>query len=381
MKELLKGFEGKLPQPIIDEIERIADERKLTKAQVKEILERTKEVYEDSCISPGEAIGVITAESFGEPSTQMVLRTFHFAGVSEVQITKGLPRLIEIFDAKKEPSTPVMQIYLKKKYTTTTQQIKEIATKLKETTLNDIASEFSLNLINQQVEVKLNRKIMQELEINAKEVITAVTVSLKTVEVSCDRDTLMLKLPTKDFKLSELYKLKEKSKDAHICGIKGIKQVFPVSANDEYIIYCEGSNLKEVLAREEIDFEKTKTNNIFETAEVLGIEATRQAIINEALDVIEDQGLSIDIRHMMFLADTMTNSGVIKGVTRSGITGGKESVLARASFETPMKHLVSASLVGERDTLRSVIENVMLNQPVPLGTGLPGLMAKMKPKE
>ena len=111
------------------------------------------------------------------------------------------------------------------------------------------------------------------------------------------------------------------------------------------------------------------------------MEAARQAVINESLKVLGEQGLHIDIRHIMFLADAMTKSGEIKGVTRSGITKQKESVLAKASFETPIQHLVAASLVGEKDVLSSVIENVMLNQPVPLGTGLPGLMAKMKDKE
>ena len=71
---------------------------------------------------------------------------------------------------------------------------------------------------------------------------------------------------------------------------------------------------------------------------------------------------------MMLMADIITNSGKIRGITRSGITSEKESVLARASFETPIKHIINASLIGEVDKLNSVIENVMLNQPVPLGT-------------
>ncbi|MEK6835446.1 MAG: DNA-directed RNA polymerase subunit A'', partial [Nanoarchaeota archaeon] len=129
-----------------------------------------------------------------------------------------------------------------------------------------------------------------------------------------------------------------------------------------------------------VDEARTITNNIFMMAEFLGIESARQAIINEATNVIKQQGLDIDARHIMFLADVMTNSGKIKGITRSGITAEKESVLARASFETPIKHIVNASLIGEEDTLNSVIENVMVNQVVPLGTGLPGLIAKMRSK-
>ena len=107
----------------------------------------------------------------------------------------------------------------------------------------------------------------------------------------------------------------------------------------------------------------------------------RQAIINEASKVIEDQGLDIDMRHIIFIADVMTKTGDIKGITRSGITGEKESVLARASFEIPIRHIINASLIGEEDHLNSVIENVLLNQVVPLGTGLPGLVAKMKSKD
>ena len=54
--------------------------------------------------------------------------------------------------------------------------------------------------------------------------------------------------------------------------------------------------------------------------------------------------------------------------------------MARASFETPIKHIVSATLKGEEDKLNSVIENVMLNQEIPVGTGLPSLIAKMRTK-
>ena len=127
----------------------------------------------------------------------------------------------------------------------------------------------------------------------------------------------------------------------------------------------------------DVDASRTTTNDIFEIFKVLGIEATRQAIINETSKIYEDQGLDVDVRHMMFMADIITNSGKIKGITRSGITSEKESVLARASFETPIKHIINASLVGEEDKLNSVIANVMLNQPVPLGTGLPDLVLKI----
>jgi len=171
---------------------------------------------------------------------------------------------------------------------------------------------------------------------------------------------------------------KEKIKGIMISGIKGIKQVLPIKRDNEFIIICVGNNLKDVMNVEGVDFKKTVTNDVFMTQTILGVEAARQAIMNEAIEVIENQGLDIDIRHIMLLADVMTSVGSIKGITRSGITGEKESVLARASFETPIKHIVNATLKGEEDKLNSVIENVMLNQEIPVGTGLPSLIAKIR---
>ena len=86
--------------------------------------------------------------------------------------------------------------------------------------------------------------------------------------------------------------------------------------------------------------------------------------------------MNIDIRHIMLVADTMTAGGEVKGITRYGVVSEKASVLARASFETPIKHLINAAISGEEDPLSSVVENVMLNQPVPLGTGMTKLLMK-----
>ena len=76
----------------------------------------------------------------------------------------------------------------------------------------------------------------------------------------------------------------------------------------------------------------------------------------------------------------MTQSGEVKGITRTGIIREKSSVLARALFETPIKQFVKASIEGAKDNLNSVIENVILNQPIPVGTGFPGLLVKITGK-
>jgi len=381
MNKIYNKYNGKLPGKIIEDVKKEAQKQKLTDLQIKKVLEKVKEEYDVSLINPGEAIGLVTAESFGEPSTQMALNVFHFAGVAEVQITRGLPRLIEIFDARKKPSTPSIIVYLKPTYLKSEKIIKKVASYIKEITLVEISSSFSLDIVRGCIEVDLNNGKIKDYGFSLEQIIEVLTEKLKGIVVKTTKNGLLLRDPNEEGSLVDLYKLREKAKNVIIRGVKGITQVLPTEKNGEIVIICAGTNLKEILLMKEVESAKVISNDIYEVASVLGIEAARQVIINEAIAVIENQGLDIDIRHIMLLADIMAHTGAIKGITRGGISGEKESVLARASFETPIPHLVNASLTGERDELRSVIENVITNQPVPIGTGLPGLVIKMDKKK
>ncbi len=370
-----------LPQHLITKVENYVRKYKISEKNKNEILKLVEESYEETKIEPGEAIGVVTAESFGEPSTQMTLNTFHFAGVGEMNVTVGLPRLIEIFDARKKPSTPRMEIPIRPKYAKTVDMVRSVAMKIKQTKLQDLIQEISIHLAKSTIEIVLNKKKLRELEIKPKFVFEKLVTSMKGVEIKETEDGLILKPTDKELTLSEVYKLKEKAKSIHIMGLEGVTHVLPVKNNEGiYIVHCAGSNLEDALLLEEVDAEHIVSNDIFEIGNVLGIEAARTAIVHEASKVISDQGIDVDVRHVMLLADVMSRTGVIKGVTRTGITGEKQSVLARASFETPMKHIINASLIGERDNLNSVVENVIINQPVPLGTGLFGLFSNMADK-
>lgn len=351
---------------------------KISAAKVKEILDRTVEEYKKSRVEPGEAVGLVSAESIGEPGTQMTLNTFHFAGVAEMNVTTGLPRIIEILDGRKDISTPMMEIFLKKPYSAGT-DIKKIALTIKETKVKDVATEFDINVADLAIGMKLDDAKLKEVDLTPGPVIKAIEKSFKvTIKQGSDRFSYIIKSTSKETTLNEVYTLKEKLKDAVVQGIKGIAQVLPIKRGPEFIIVTAGTNLKKVLELEFVDITRTRSNDVYEIAGVLGIEAARQAIIDEIFKVIDSQGLNIDQRHIMLVADVMCASGGIKGVTRYGVISEKSSVLARASFETPIKHIIEAALVGEEDKLSSVVENVMLNQPVPLGTALPGLITEIK---
>jgi len=320
----------------------------------------------------------ITAESIGEPGTQMTLSSFHLAGVAEMNVTTGLPRLIEILDGKKEISTPMMEIYLKKPFKEG-KGIRELALRIKEINLGETVQEFQLSVGEGKIDIILDKNKLDTLYLDADNIAKTLMKQVKGLQVKTKDNVLIIN--AKKENINEVYKLKEKLKGTYISGMEGITHVLPVKRGEEFIIITAGTNLKDVLAMEEVDSVRTISNDVFEVQQVLGIEAAKEVIIKEVFKVIEDQGLNVDIRHIMLVASTMCFSGAVKGITRYGVVSEKGSVLARASFETPIKHIIEAAMLAEEDQLNSVIENVMLNQPVPVGTGMTGLIVKNSGKK
>ncbi len=380
LEELFNEYKNKLPKSLIDEVRDNLPE-KCSKDKLKKILEKVEEEYFLSIAQPGECVGIISAESIGEPGTQMTLNTFHFAGVAEMNVTTGLPRLIEVLDGRKSISTQLMTIHLKKPYSEG-KDLKMIAELLKELTLNYFLKEIVMNISEAEMTIVLDQSKVDLVKMDMTKVINILKKSFKGYNFKLEKDnSILVSQSAKDKDIIQLYKLKEKIKNVYIHGVKGITQVLPVKKEGEFVIIAAGTNMKEVLELEFVDSSRTYTNDIYEVERYLGIEAARQIIINELMKVIEAQGLNVNVRHIMLVADTMCMSGKVLGINRYGIVKEKPSVLARASFETPIKHIINASLVGETDNLNSVIENVMLNQPVPVGTGLPGLIVKAKIKK
>ena len=368
--DLFKEYATQLNEKIIEDIKAKLPE-KVTKKQVETVLKMAADELIDSRVAPGEGVGLIAAESVGEPGTQMTLNTFHFAGVAEMSVTTGLPRIIEILDARATIKTPQMKIFLNKTYKE--EEVKLFALQIKETKLGEISKEFEIDILDSKIHIVLSEDKLDEISMTAEELSKIVAKTSKISNIKTDGNALIVKCTSRDDNLDEVYKIKEKLKNAFISGIKGISHVLIVKEDDEYVILTSGTNLKEVFTLPFVDLSRTYSNDIREIAAVLGIEAARQSILNEILGVIGSQGLNVDSRHIMLIADAMCAQGEISGITRYGIIKHKSSVIARASFETPIKHLLEASLAGEVDDLNSVIENVMINQVVPIGTGIPGL--------
>ncbi|RLE56457.1 MAG: DNA-directed RNA polymerase subunit A'' [Candidatus Methanomethylicota archaeon] len=363
-----------LPPSIIEELKEKLPKFKLTEEELEKILFTVVKEYEKSLVEPGEPVGVVAAQSIGEPGTQMTLRTFHYAGVREFNVTLGLPRLIEILDARRTPSTPMMTVYLDENHRFDEEKAKEVGRNIETTYLENITESVEIDLISGSILLTLDLEVMRDKDISVENVINALE-KLKVGEVEMVDDN-KIAVRTDILDVNKLQKLRNKILALKLKGVKGIKRIVIRKEQGEYVIYTEGSNLAAVLKVEGVDPTRTTTNNLHEVAEVLGIEAARNMIIREAMGVLEEQGLDVDIRHVMLVADMMTYTGRIRQIGRHGISGEKPSVLARAAFEVTTKHLLEASVSGEVDELLGVTENVIVGQIIPIGTGSVQLLMK-----
>jgi len=365
MEKILKKKDYFIPYLVLKELAEKAIEEGLTD-KLEHLIDKTIEQYEKGKIDAAEACGIVAAQSIGEPGTQMTMRTFHYAGVAEINVTLGLPRLIEIVDARSTPSTPMMTVYLEGAYKVNSDMAKKVANQIEITRLHDIAS-INIDVENLVIFVELDDKAMERKDISKDDVIERIK-KLKKIDVKEIGKDLRIELEDVGYK--NLLLTAENLKKLKIKGIDGIERVIIRREPEEgYVIYTEGSNLEEVLNIEGVDGKRTTTNDIQSVARVLGIEAARNMIINEAYNTLMEQGLHVDIRHIMLVADTMTVDGTVRAIGRHGVSGEKSSVLSRAAFEITVNHLLRASKRGEVDRLGGVAENIIVGQPIKVGTG------------
>ncbi|MGD2201058.1 MAG: DNA-directed RNA polymerase subunit A', partial [Candidatus Bathyarchaeota archaeon] len=352
-----------LTPSLVEELKRRLKDSGMTEEGVNTVIETVVRNYDFSLVEPGEAVGTIAAQSIGEPGTQMTLRTFHYAGVAELNVTLGLPRLIELVDARRQPSTPVMNIYLDSKHRRSQKKARQVAEKLTYTVVDDVIDKINVDLRRDAVVVTLSPELMEDFNITIEEVEDALPMDY------AKKDDYTFLISLEEERSKDPDKLIEQISETAIRGIPEIKRVLTNYENREWVIRTDGSNLEGALSIEGVDPTRTTTNDIHETEAILGIEAARNSLMKEAHSVLEEQGLDVDMRHVMLVSDIMTNTGEIQQIGRHGISGKKNSVLARAAFELTIQHLMNAAIRGESDPLKGVIENIIVGQSMPLGTG------------
>jgi len=371
---------------------------KLTPTQAKKIVTEAATQSARASVDPFEAVGIVTAQSIGEPGTQMTMRTFHYAGVATVNVTQGLPRIIEIVDARKTPNTPTMNIYVEelnskgKPLAADEKAVQKLAASLETTTTQDIA-DIDVEVAQRYIMLKLNNSHLKLKNMTGAQVRDKLSRALRlfiAIEDGSESKPKILKiipgvakeddlkdLDTNPPTYTELLQLEEKIKSLRLKGVKDINRANvqkagsnnPMAKEGEFYISTIGSNLSKVSDFAGVDRSRTYTNNITSIHDYLGIEAARQAIINELILTLEGARLDVDVRHLLMVADVMTSEGEVRAIGRHGVSGTKHSILARAAFEVTVNHLLKAGIIGERDNLTGVAENIIVGQPIALGTG------------
>jgi len=373
-KKLVELQEDGIPEDLIDKIrDRVIDEE-LEGEQLDYLLNKIYVNFNNAIVETSEPVGTVAAQSIGEPGTQMTLRTFHYAGVEEFSVTQGLPRLIEIVDARRFPSTPQMEIYLETGSRESEEKAIQVHNRIEQIRIEQISKDIDLDFVNWTIVINLIPEICESKHIEIDKIPEILKRYKKKGTIKREGNSIIIDPGIED--LQSLQKLREKILKKVVKGIRGIKRglLTPSDDNSEWVIKTEGTNMHGVVQIEGVDTTRTVSNHIHEIEKLYGIEAARNMIIREAQKVLEQQGLDVDLRHLLILSDLMCVGGSIQSIGRHGISGSKSSVFARAAFEVTVNQLLDAGLYGEEERLLGIPENVIIGQVTPIGTGRVSVM-------
>lgn len=398
-------------------------------------------LYKKAIVNPGEMVGMIAAQSIGEPTTQMTLNTFHFAGVaSKSNVTRGLPRVEEVLSLSNNIKNPSLTLFLKESDKFSRERSQRIMNLIEFTKIRDLVESYEIcydpddnstfieedkemirqyklfeqlfdecseNIVEKEsmkwlIRFKFDKEKLFEKNITMDDVNFAIKKTHKT-SCSCiysdlNSDSLVFRIRITDVlqnkKSVKQYPL-DQSDEIYLLNnfqnnlldnvvIRGVKDISKVMLRkvpqymhydedkyvpkDMWVLDTVGSNLMDALALDFIDTNKTITNNIMEIYHVLGIEAARQAIYNEFLEVIESDGGYINTHHLEMLADRMCCSFKPIAISRHGINNDNTGPIAKASFEETPEMFFKAARHAELDVMRGVSANVMTGQEGYFGT-------------
>ena len=380
---------------------------------------------------PGEQVGIIAAQSIGEPSTQMTLNTFHLAGVAaKSNVTRGVPRLKELLKVTKSPKAISLTVYLKPEFRGDKEKAREVAQDLELTLLRDVTTRAAIYFDPKDEETVVDEgdrdliafykafestetpataegeevwsRWMLRLEVD-RERLFGKNISMEDIAfVLRQRFGDEIKLIYSDFNsprlimrirlpaiaksgLDDLANLKKfvnrVLNGIVIRGVPGIKSVSFREDKDQieygqgkyekvtqYVLDTDGSNYQAVMSHPMVDGRRLVSSHVHDIFENLGIEATRAVLLTEIINLFDAAGADVNFRHPGLLCDVMTRAGKLMSADRYGINKNDIGPLAKASFEETEKILLRAAVFGEVDPITGVSANIMTGQVIRGGT-------------
>lgn len=397
---------------------------RLSQAMFDELMRDIRFRYIQSLVHAGEMVGALAAQSIGEPTTQLTLNTFHSAGTAKANATSGVPRIEELLSASQNPKRPSNTIYLRADIGMDQEKAVAKMKEIQKTTLRDITKSVRIFYdpypLSNSTSIDEDRELLQayeefsladaancaspwlmRLELNDAEMVARDTMDLTMIQsklmgntslkiLQCahtdsSADKLILRIafdPAVVKNPIQLRFLEDKVLDTVLTGIDGIGRVHLRSVKNEivydpkvggyapveqYVLDVEGTNLYDVLVFDGVDGTRTFSNDIHEVHDVFGIEAARLSLYEEINEVFAAE--KVNYHHLAVLIDTMTFSGRIVPVNRTGMKKNETGVLAKSSFEETSKIMFNAATWAEADNMRGVSANIMFGQKPPCGTG------------
>ena len=401
-KAIQNSIVTNLRNKIKADLEKIEIYPKMVPALIKAV----RQQFRDSIVAPGKAVGVVMAQSIGERQTQMTLNSFHRAGLITATVVTGVPRFQELLNATKNPKSVTCQFNFKQECKSIG-QARDLSKNIKYSSFEHIIktaeyqtldncemwSEFYCSMhnidttaYNCKISCVLNKKELFDRKI--------IMSQIKTALEECYDNIMCVLSPTNLFKLDILVNTDcIEQEDQEYCEnillsqlmivkIKGIDNISNVFYQDNdlgiWSVMTVGSNFQELASLDYIDFATLMSNNMWDIYKNLGIEAARQFLIEEFTNVVSSDGSYINQRHIMLVADIMTQYGNIVSVSRYGMLRNTTGPMAKASFEESLDNFMKAGAYGEIDNTNGCSASIMLGKIAKTGTGICDLMMETK---
>ncbi|KJZ77416.1 DNA-directed RNA polymerase III subunit RPC1 [Hirsutella minnesotensis 3608] len=382
----LAGFEVQRPtaQAHVDRTARV------TPTTLRLFIRMCLEKYKKAHVEPGHAVGAVGAQSIGEPGTQMTLKTFHFAGVAGMSITQGVPRIKEIINASKTISTPVITCPLLNNEQIEAARV--VKGRIEKTYVSDVLHfvEDEWRADEGNVVLQIDRTALSDMHLGigiydiAEAICKQRKLKLPREDLSIYGDRIVIRVrDASEMAVKRTSRSKNDESGDMLLRANFLRRSLPTvpisgysdatraiietSEQNTHRVLVEGYGLRECMTTEGVIGTKTRSNNVMECRDILGIEAARTTIADEIGEVMGD--MDIDPRHMQLLADVMTYKGEVLGITRFGLSKMRDSVLQLASFEKTPDHLFDAAAGMKTDQIEGVSECIIMGQTMRIGTG------------
>ena len=265
-------------------------------------------------VQVGEAVGIIAAQSIGEPGTQLTMRTFHTGGVAGDDITQGLPRVEELFEARKPKGLAIITEFAGTATINDTKKKREVIV------TNEETGESKAYLIPYGSRIK----VADGAQLEAGDELTEGSVNPHDI------------LKIKGLRAVQDYMLQE---------VQRVYRLQGVDINDKHIEVIVRQMLKKVRVEEAGDSEFLPGTNV----DILEFEDVNKQLVEEG-------------------KEPATGEQIMLGITKASLA--TNSFLSAASFQETTKVLTEAAIKGKIDPLVGLKENVIIGKHIPAGTGM-----------